>query len=457
MPVMTKDSEHLFAGILLRWSALTQSEKVVGAGIFLIPLWWLLGWKYLLILLPISLGICEVRKHGELRLRRPSLPVVAAIAFGCYIILSRYFYGQYTNQPINPNSVLSQTNTWIGFGLILWYVQSKNIRVRLRVVAWSFSIVVVLMLGLWIVIYFGLRQADYIPPRSLFGILTGKGEEFVPGMGNSNFLMPYFPTDESLPGLVRYVYFFPGPEALALVTSFVCLLALELKNRLWSLLLFVGSFFLLLTSGTRACWVSLPLVICIRYFLIVGKTFGPAFICGLIAIVSFVSLSLPPVTNLVLTKVSNTAEATGNARADSTQVRSEIYRRTWKAIQEDSNALFVFGHVETGEGVLPGYAPAVVGSHSFIQGTLLYRSGVLGTGIFLTYWVSLIFWLYKTRAGRPLACLVVFIIFSITFISMELEMPVMPITLVCAVVRKLPGQLPTRVQYREVSYLTEEY
>ncbi|NEO61468.1 MAG: O-antigen ligase domain-containing protein, partial [Moorea sp. SIO4G2] len=284
---------------------------------------------------------------------------------------------------------MSSVNKWISIGIFLWYIQTHKIRIRLEVVAWAFSVVILLMFVFWLVIYFGWNQGDYIPPRSLYGLLTGKSPTYVPGAGNSNYLLPYFPTDESLPGFVRYVYFFPGPEALALVVSFVSLVALDLKHRLWSLLLLVVSIFLLLTSGTRSAMLVLPLVFSLRYLLTVGSAFGPWFLSGLIAIVSFTTLSLPPVTNVMLNTVTGTAEAAGSARADSTEIRGEIYKRTWESILNASDGTLLLGHVMTGETVLPGYAPAMVGSHSFLLGTLLYRSGLLGSTIFLTYWISL--------------------------------------------------------------------
>ncbi|NEQ21405.1 MAG: hypothetical protein F6K28_19710 [Microcoleus sp. SIO2G3] len=449
----TLDCDRLFSGIWIRWSALTQSEKVVCTLIALIPLWWSLGWKHFLLLSAASIIFYEIQQHGSGGLQRPSLPVITALAFPVYTLICRYFYNEYNNETFSPNAVLSVLNSWAGFAVILWYIQSKKIRVRLEVVAWAFSVVVTLMVMLWVVIYFVWHQGHYDPPRSLYGLLTGKAGEYEPGMGNSNFLMPYFPTDESLPGLVRYVYFFPGPEALALFMAFTVLLALDIRNRLWSLLLFGASIFLLLTSGTRAVWLSLPIVLTVRYLLTAGKVFGASFLYGLIGFVSFVTLSLPAVTNKVLSSLTGTAQAAGNARADSTEVRGEIYRLTIKGISEASDPVLLFGHVVTGEGVLPGYDPAVVGSHSFILGTLLYRAGLVGTGIFLTYWISLLLWFYKTRADRPM-CLLMFIVFSFTFATMELEMPVMPITLICAMLRTPTLNLSDRDRYRQVSYFT---
>lgn len=430
----TDDPDNLRAGIWIRWQNLTRSEKVVCAYISLIPLWWMWGWRLYFVFLVAGILIHEWRERRGIQLQPPSTAAMGIICYGLYVLILRYFYGEAEGVRLNFNAVIAPLNNVVCFGLLLWYIQDRKIRIRQFVVFWSFSVVIVTMLLTWAVIYFGLNQADYIPPRSIYGLLTGKSSHYEPGDGNSNFLMPYFPTDESIGGLVRYLYFFPGPEALALVMAFVCLLSLDIKNRLWSFLLLFGSVFLLLTSGTRSVWVSLPIVLGLRYLFTTGKIFGPAFVCGLLAIVSFSSLSVPVISNTVINQVTNTAEATANARADSTEVRSEIYRLTIKGIENASNSQLIFGHVVTGEAVLPGYKPAKVGTHSFILGTLLYRGGLLATGFFLTFWISLLWWLYKTRYDRP-SCLFMFVLLSLTFITMELEMPVLPITLVCIMLR----------------------
>ncbi|MCJ8281258.1 MAG: hypothetical protein MJK14_15610 [Rivularia sp. ALOHA_DT_140] len=430
----TSKNNHLFSGIWIRWNNLTLSEKVVCANITLIPLWWMWGWRFYFIFLIAGIFIYECCNNKDTRVSRPSTAAIAIIGYGLYLLIVRYFYGEIEGIPLNFNSVIAPLNNIVFFGLSLWYVQNRKIRIRVSVVFWSFSIVIATMILMWGIIYFGLNQADYIPPRSIYGLLTGKTATYEPGDGNSNFLLPYFYRDESIGGLVRYLYFFPGPEALALVMGFVCLLSLDIKNRYWSIFLLLGSTFLLLTSGTRSVWVSLPIVLGLRYLFTAGKIFGPGFICGLLAIISLSTLSVPVISNTVVDSLMDTADKTANARADSTVVRSEIYRLTIKDLENASNSKFIFGHVVNGKGILPGYKPAQVGTHSFILGTLLYRGGLLGTMFFITFWVSLLWWLFKTRYDRP-SCLFVFVLFSLTFITMELEMPVLPITLLCTILR----------------------
>ncbi|NEQ81805.1 MAG: O-antigen ligase family protein [Moorea sp. SIO2I5] len=425
-----QEHQGLFRGIIPQWSLLTQSEKVVGLGIVLIPLWWLWGWSYLLLFLAIGIFTYEFFKRSKIRLQQPSLTVLALIAYGLYNLISNYFYGLYNSSSLSTRDLIGGFNTIFAPAAVIWYIQSKNIRVRLQVVAWAFSIVVVLMLAYWFYIFFVLHQVTFEPSRSLFGILTGKPLQYKPGLGNSNYLIPYRAEDSSLPGLARYFFFFHGPESLALVVSFICLLSLDLKNRLWFILLFSGAFFILLTSGTRSAWLSLPTIIIIRWLLKTGASKGAWLICGLIALVSFVFLVITPVTEFVFNTVSNTAQATSEFRGDSTDVRAEIYRRTFERVLESSNQNFLFGHVVHGETVLPGYAPAMVGTHSFYLGSLLYIKGLVGIGIFATYWISLIAWLYQTRFGRPISCIIIFILFSITFCVMAFESTVMPIILI---------------------------
>ncbi|MEB3182607.1 MAG: hypothetical protein VKL59_26755 [Nostocaceae cyanobacterium] len=440
--VQRLNNDRLFSGIFIRWNCLTLTEKVVCTCIILIPLWWLWGWRNLYLFGSLGIGAYEFLNFGNVNLKRPSVSVIGVIAFGLYDLINTYFYTQYNNIEFKPSDVLVPIDELISVGFILWYIQSKNLRVRLQVIAWALSVSVLTMFLFWLVLFFVMHQAKYVPLRSVYGFLTGKGEEYIPGAGNSNYLIPYFYDDTSLPGMVRYVYFFHGPESLAVFLGFICLLALDIKNRLWSSLLFITSFFLLLTSGTRAVWVALPIVLCLRYLLTVGKAAGIWFLCALIAIVSFSTLSVPLVSNLVFSSANNTASATGGFRQDSTEVRQEIYRRTFVEISEASDAHLFLGHVVPGEGVLPGYAPAKVGTHSFILGRLLYRSGLVGTGIFLIFWISLLLWLYNTRQSRPM-CLIVFVMFHLNFTTMEMEMTVIPVTLICTMLLDKSKKLPS--------------
>ena len=447
---VTQQGDRIFSGIWIRWSTLTQSEKVVCACIVLIPLWWLWGWSYLTVVLALSILAYQVFHQGSLQLQQPSLFVIAGLAHGLYELLSLYFWEIDNGYAFSVGDIRNPISTWLGSMPVLWYIKSHKIRIRLQVVAWAFSVVVVQMLIFWLVIYFIWKQANFIPSRSLFGLLTAKGEVFVPGVGNSNYLMPYFASDSSIPGMVRYIFFFHGPESLALVVSFICLLALDIKQRVWSLLLFCGSFFLLLLSGTRSVWLYLPIVLILRWLITTGKNGKVWLVFALIALVSFVTLAIPPVNDVISKSTHDTAESTGELRGDSTKVRSEIYRQTWDGFVKGSDSELIFGHVVPGETVLPGYAPAMVGSHSFLLSTLLYLKGLLGTGIFLTYWISLLGWLYGTRISRPMCSLLVYLLFSLTFSVMEFESVVMPLIFITTVLYKSTINAPNGIRYFQI-------
>ena len=211
----TRSDDNLFSGIWIRWGKLTLAEKVVCGNIILIPLWWMWGWRFYFIFLVAGIVIYEWWNNKEIRISRPSTAAVGIITYGLYVLIVRYFYAEMEGLPLNFHTIMSPINNVIFFGLSLWYVQDRKIRIRLSAVCWAFTVLIATMLVTWVVIYFGLNQRDYVAPLSIYGVLTGKSGEFTPGDGNSNYLMPYFPTDESIGGMVRFLYFFTGPEALA--------------------------------------------------------------------------------------------------------------------------------------------------------------------------------------------------------------------------------------------------
>ena len=121
---LVEDNDRLLHGIRLRWSALSQSERLVCLGIVLIPLWWLLGWAYMMLMLTIGIVIYENLCNGGLRLQRPSLIACSAFAYGLFRLVS---IGLHLGE-LTPHLVLGQLNDWICCGLLIWYVQSKDIR-----------------------------------------------------------------------------------------------------------------------------------------------------------------------------------------------------------------------------------------------------------------------------------------------------------------------------------------
>jgi O-Antigen ligase len=436
-PVRTaqpEDDTSPIQGYGIRWKTLTRAEQVVCASIVLIPFWWILGWNWTLPVFVVGITIHDILRYSSLRLKRPTLAAGTLLTFGLYALASKVFHAS----AITPNIITGPVNLWICGGFILWYLQSNDIGVRPKVIAWAFTIIVIPMLLLWLTIHFVLSEAHYTPLRSIAGLLLDRGENFVNGTGNGNYLIPYWPEDRGLFGLSRFSCFFSYPESFALLVGFMSLLFLDVRNRLWSLLLFATCLFLLMLSGTRSVWISLSLVLAIRYLFITGQAWGKIALFALVGIVSFTVLTVPPITDFVEGTYAHTQEATGDFRKDSTKVRNELYRRTLDALGED----LVFGHGGPGPLVIPQVKTIAVGTHSFILGSLLYQLGLIGTGLFTVFWASLTFWLYQTGGSRPVCCLLTILLFTLVSGVMEFESVRMSLVLLCTLLKE-PNS-PTR-------------
>lgn len=407
----TAQQDKLVSGIWIRWQALTLAERIVCASIVLIPLWWLLGiYRYFATLLLLGVAIYDWQQYGEIRLKRPSLPVIAFMTFGAYQVA----------KIITAYSVSGRDTFTTVFLLTfcpaiwLWYVQSNHIKIRLEGVTWACTVSAVQMVVFWVLLQFVIPESVFIPPRlqNVYAFLTGQGviEGFI---NNPNFLQPYASYGNSI-GVRRYNLFFIYPEFFAIFAGFIGLVALEIKNRFWSLLLLSGSVFLIVISGTRAVWVSFPILVIVYYVLKnLTKLWGPPIICALIALISFTTLSLPPITSTISNTFSQTTQSVSEARENSTDVRNAIYRQTWQDILGNEDAL-IWGFPSSGKAIqVTSNSNAVVGSHSFILGNLLYRNGIIGTTIFAVFWGSLFMWFYQTRAGRPLFCFCVLIFYTL--------------------------------------------
>ena len=207
-----------------------------------------------------------------------------------------------------------------------------------------------------------------------------------------------------------------------------------------------AGLFLLFLSGTRSNWLVLPIVLAVRFIFVARKIGGATLLSALIAFVGVFTLSFPLVTDLITDTFTATQEATGHLRQDSTEVRAKIYERTWNAIV-DAPEDFLLGRGVPGLTVLPGYEPAKVGSHSFILGSLFYRTGLLGTATFLVFWTSLFLKLYRTRSSRSgSSSLLMFLYISLTFMVMEVSMITYLILLISITGdyprKRLAGEMP---------------
>ena len=446
--------EKLFRGIFLRWSALTVTEKVVCANIVLLPVWWYVGiTNYMLLFLSLGIVVYEYRRYGTVRLQRPSWPVIALFAFYAYdyidtVMLSLDVYSSIdipSDLELNPNSTIKSLFVF-AIPFLVWYIQSNKIRVRLEVVVWACSVSVIQMLLGWLIFQFAFPGWVNHPPRTLYAILTGK-KGFTPGDvgGWGNYLAFY---DEQ-----RVRFFFGHYQAAAGFCGFVSLIALEVKNRVWSCLLLAVCIFLIILTGSRSLWLALPPALFIRFFLTLVKLRLTALVFALLAIFSFTTLSLPPVTNLIFNASENTASSVANARAGSTEGRSKVYKATLKNIPNKP----IFGHKVLGPPAREGPSvfvldPPRIGTHSFILGTLLYRKGLLGMGIFATFWISLLVWFYETRIGRPRCWFPILALFSLQSVVTILQFSMIAGTLLCILIRQ-PSQNKLKPLSRSASWV----
>jgi len=433
-----EENNTLFRGLWLRWGALTQTEKVVCAGIILIPLWWFIGWGLMVFFWLIGVAIYELCCHQKIRLSFPSLEVIAIVFFSFYRAFS---VGQ--NSPeVSVRDLIYPFLIWGCGGLLLWYIQSHEIRVRLQVVAWAFSVVICMMLLWWLFIHFVLSEPYYIPPRTFYAVITNKGAYDPSKFGSvGNYLTPYYPDYKGFGGLLRYTFFFTHPTVSSFAIGFAGLIVLDIKNRWWSLPIVTVCGFLILICQARNAWLALSVVLVVRWLVTTGTTGGLAFLLSLFAITSFTTLSLPSVTDWIQETSTNTVEATKNFRKDSTDDRYKVYVRTWERIIEEP----MMGHGINGPSVTPGYEFAAIGTESFILGTLLYKSGLIGTIFFVTFFTSFLTLLYKTRKDRPLSCFMMLLYLGIVSLVTEFETSVVFIALICIML-----QSPKLVQGKSV-------
>ena len=437
MSVITRNTtnlnQNLFSGIWLKWQNLTISERVVCLNIVFIPLWWIAGlYRYMAFFFLIAICIYQQRNYGKIKLKKPNAAVSLFLAFCCYRCFGFLIYCL-SNSTFSPTQTLRVFLTWIPTAFILWFVQINNIKVRIEPVAWAFSVLVVQMIVFWVIGQLILGGKSYIYPRTLFSFLSGNVEgDYQNGNGLGNYLILYSPHDVSIPGSARWRFFFITPELSAVVVSYICLVALDLKKRYWSLLLFIGGFFLILVSGTRSVWLVLPLLIIFRYSFAVGKVHGFHLPLATLAILSFAIAVLPSVTDFLQDFLTQSTSSLGDFRANSTDIRSDIYAQT---LEEIPNKLF-FGHWISGESVRTGNHIARVGTHSFILGNLLYKLGLIGTWIFSFFWIFLAAWCYQTRQRRPLSSYFLFILYTLLSTTMEFgEMPALMTLLLAVIVR----------------------
>lgn len=403
-PVQTN---KLFFWFWMRWRALTVGERFVCANIILIPLWWVAGiYRFMPILLLGCVLTYEWLQHKEIRLKRPSTAVVALFAFGMYQLVRMVVHYSDPERPSFSGVIL----TWFCYALFLWYIQSNNVKIRIEAIAWACTVSVIQMLGFCFLLQFVLPPDWFVPPRfyNLLGLLAGGSSSEEAGQF---MIAPYEMASAGGSGVVRLSLFFISAQFFSLVVGCIGLVALDIKNKLWSLLLLFACVFLIVLSFSRILWITFPIAVVFRYlFSTFGKPKHRPIFFGLLAVTSFTTLSIPLVSDFLINGYTDLTQSINQFRAESSEQRSEIYRQTWEAFLESP----LWGYIGKGAHIsLATGDQNVIGSHSVILGNLLYNNGLIGTAIFATFWISLFVWLYKTRTGRPLTGLCVMILFTL--------------------------------------------
>ncbi len=344
-------TNQLFSGVWLRWRALTVGERFVCANIILIPVWWVAGlYEYMPLILLASVVVYEWLQHGKIRLKRPNSLVVTFFVFGLYEVVRLFFFGTRVRGGLVEIAFYTFCPAFW-----LWYIQSKKIRIRLEVVAWACTVSTVQMLGFWLALQFVFPETFPLP--NLMGLLTGNVVNPMNSLAPMGGSHPFI--------LERFTLFFVYPEFFSVVAGFMGIVALDIKNRFWSWLLFLVCVFLIFLSGTRIVWLTFPLVVGLRYvFKNFSKPWVPPITFALIAVVSFTTLSIPPATKWILDTSTQSAETVNSMRAGSTDVREEIYSKTWKKVQENP----LWGYRSVGDTDAPGSTggASAVGTHSVI-------------------------------------------------------------------------------------------
>lgn len=444
--------EKLFSGGMLRWSALTAVEKIVCANIVLLPLWWAIGTiNYLLLFTALAIAGYEWRRYGRINLKRPSWAVIALFAFYAYDLIDTLFvyldvYWAIeipADTQVTLNHVIKAAFPF-SLPFLIWYIQSNRLKVRLEVIAWAGTVSVIQMFLGWLIFQFAFPSWIDNPPRNLYAVLTGKGSFNPEDVGGWTNYLAYYDED-------RVRFFFGHYQAAAAFLGFVGLVAVELRNRLWGYCLLASCGFLLILIGSRSIWLALPAALLIRFAVTLVQLRLTALVLAFIALFSFATLSLTPVTEMIFATFDDTATAVANARAGSTEGRSKVYRATLEKIPDKP----FFGYKVEGPPAVGGpseyvFNPPRIGSHSFILGDLLYKKGAVGLMLFAGFWAATIAWFYRTRQERPLCWIPILALYTLQSAVTILQFTMILGTLLCMILDR-PSRRPLP-QARRISW-----
>jgi O-Antigen ligase len=417
------NGNNVFSGIWINWKRIALPEQVVCLGILLIPLWWIIGWSYIPLLWVFGISAWEILNHKKIRLEMPSISAIALLLFSFHRILSYAL-----NSPeLAPRALVDPLLFWGCSSLLLWYIESHKIRIRLEIIAWALSVVVCMMLLFWLFFHFVIGEKFFIPTPNLVGLFLDKSSYNTSKLGSiGNFLVPYAYGNPGVGGLLRYNFFFTHPTVASFIIGFTGLVVLDVKNRYWSFSILTICSFLIVICQTRNAWIALPITLIFRWLHINFSKKNLSLLLALIALIFFLIFSVPHITNFVSDSYINLVNSTISFRKDSSEVRNLIYQRTLEKILEEPSLI---GYGVNGPTVLPGYEFAGLGTESFILGSLMYKSGLIGTGIFAIFLISFLFSITSTK-DRPISSFLMIIYLSLCSLVTEFSAVEMFIVLI---------------------------
>ncbi|MEM9567833.1 MAG: O-antigen ligase family protein [Cyanobacteria bacterium P01_E01_bin.34] len=391
---------------------LTIEEWFASVNIVALPVWWIAGLLYYLpLLLLVAVLGRELWTTKKIQLSCPQLAVLFLLGFGCYqvghlLVISADL----------SNIVRAIVTTFIPAGWI-WYIQSRAVRLRLPVVAAALSLLMLEMLVLVTLLELPTARQVFWPPSipTLYALALGKTSE----INASFYLVPYWPHGNGR--LLRYVLYFIYPELLGLMSgAFACialdLRPIDLRTAVWKWSMFALALLFIVLSGTRIVMAAMLPLLGLRWLWSNWHrhSFRTLAFTGA-AIMAFGFLVLPIGHEFLASHVTGALTSANEFRADSSSLRGEIYRQTWMAFVDNP----IWGYAVKGESVDPYISFAVLGSHSFILGNLLYTNGLAGSTLFVGFWALMLRWLYLTSAMQPASPLCICGLYSLASITMS--------------------------------------
>ncbi|MEM8715228.1 MAG: O-antigen ligase family protein [Cyanobacteria bacterium P01_A01_bin.3] len=391
---------------------LTREEWFACLSIVALPVWWIAGLLYYLpsLLLAAVLGR-ELWATQRIQWSRPHLAVLFLLGFGCYQV------GHLLAISADLSDLVRAiVTTFIPAGWI-WYIQSRAVRLRLPVIAAALSLLMLEMLALVALLELPTAQQMFWPSSipTLYAIALGKTSE----INASFYLVPYWPHGNG--SLFRYVLYFIYPELLGLISGAIACVALDIRpidrrTAVWKWSMFALALLFILLSGTRIVMAAMLPILGLRWLWSNWhrRSFRTlAFTAA--AIMAFGLLVLPSGHEFLASHVTGTLTSANEFRADSSSLREEIYRQTWRAFVDNP----IWGYAVKGESVDPYISFAVLGSHSFILGNLLYTNGLAGSSLFVSFWALILRWLYRTNAMQLSSPLCICGLYSLASITMS--------------------------------------